>query len=368
LKAICTPTLCISAELVDRIQEVEKDSAGSQGLHRRLLKTDARFVPVPIPISNPTIGSGLGAALLYLHSKNDADPKQPTSTTGLLGMYTNTESWAVGAFHDGFYFKDRTRLRAAAGYGEFNLKFYGIGNIDLGNNPIKYKADTLAFMPRALFRLPKNNWFFGPHYYYLNIETEFDLSSILPNLPAINDQTKTAGLGLIGLYDSRDNNLWPNDGTWFEATATNYGEHFGGDFAYNKLMLKFGQYFPLGEPVTLAYRLDGQFIDGDAPFYDLSQIRLRGFPGGRYLNDIAVTAQTEVRWKFFKHWTALAFGGVGWIAEDIDVLFDDSAKPAGGVGLRYMIAEKQKLNIGLDVTYGDGNIAIYVQIGDWLAN
>ena len=135
------PALCISAELVDEIHGVRKDSEGSQGLPRKLLKTDARFVPVPIPISNPTIGSGLAAALLYLHSKDHSDPKQPTSTTGLLGMVTNTDSWAVGAFHDGFYLQDKARLRAAAGYGEFNLKFYGIGNIDLGNNPIKYKAD-----------------------------------------------------------------------------------------------------------------------------------------------------------------------------------------------------------------------------------
>ena len=83
---------------------------------------------------------------------------------------------------------------------------------------------------------------------------------------------------------------------------------------------------------------------------------------------MAITAQTEVRWRFYKRWTALAFGGIGWIAKEIDELFSDSGKPAGGVGLRYMIAEKQKLNIGIDVTYGDDSFAIYVQIGDWLAN
>jgi hypothetical protein len=33
-----------------------------------------------------------------------------------------------------------------------------------------------------------------------------------------------------------------------------------------------------------------------------------------------------------------------------------------------MIAEGQKLNIGIDVAYGDGETAIYVQIGDWFTN
>jgi hypothetical protein len=41
---------------------------------------------------------------------------------------------------------------------------------------------------------------------------------------------------------------------------------------------------------------------------------------------------------------------------------------ASGVGLRYMIVEDQKLNIGIDVTYADGETEIYVQIGDWFAN
>ena len=59
------------------------------------------WLPVPIPVSNPTIGSGLQAALLYLHPQTSKDPGVPSATSGVIGMYTNTNSELVGGFHDG---------------------------------------------------------------------------------------------------------------------------------------------------------------------------------------------------------------------------------------------------------------------------
>jgi outer membrane protein assembly factor BamA len=202
----------------------------------------------------------------------------------------------------------------------------------------------------------------------MEIDTTFKTSGLLPGLPDVNLPTKTAGLGLVGVYDSRNNTLWPTDGTWFEITATDYGDYFGGDFDYQKYILKFAQYFPVINTVTLAYRLDGSFIDGDAPFYDLSSLKLRGFAGGRYVDNQAVSAQVEGRWNFYKKWTVLLFGGAGRIADEVSDLGSSSTQWAGGAGIRYMIAEGQKLNIGIDVAYGDGETAIYVQIGDWFTN
>lgn len=46
-------------------------------------KKDRRFVPVPIPLSNPTIGSGLLLGLIYLHEKETDVSDAPTSTSGL---------------------------------------------------------------------------------------------------------------------------------------------------------------------------------------------------------------------------------------------------------------------------------------------
>ena len=361
---------CIASEVENQVEEVQKDITLSKSATDKFLGKDARLVPIPIPISNPTIGTGLALALMYMHPQKSTNPNTPTTATGVAGMYTNTDSWAVGGLHDGYYRDDTIRFRIPVGYGEFNLDFYGIGNDSpLKNNPVEYKATSSQLIPRVLFRLPWNNWFLGGEYRLVNIDTQFDVSNLLPNSPGIGKQTQTAGLGLLSVYDSRDSNFWPSKGSWLDLSAAQYGDYAGGDFDYFKVKTKWAQFFPLASAVTLAYRLDGQFIDGDAPFWDLSQIRLRGYAGGKFLDDVAITAQTEVRWNFYKRWTTLAFVGGGRIADSAGDLGSAPTNWAGGAGFKYMLVEKQKLQIGIDLAFAEGgNVAVYFQVGDWLAN
>ena len=372
---LCFGAPSFASEFGDGLEQIERDAKESQSIPEKsavgkVLKKDSRFLPVPIPISNPTIGTGLAIAGIYLHSRKEGNPEGPVTTSGVAGLYTDSDSWAVAGFHDGFYRNDRVRFRALAGYGEFNVDFYGIGNDSpLRDNPIGLTSQGFVLKPRLLYRLPAGNWFLGFEYSYLGLNNVFDASSLLPGLPTIENQTQTAGLGLVGVYDTRDNNIWPMKGTWFEGTATAYGEYAGGDFNYRKMILKFAQYFPLLDPITFVYRLDGQFIDGFAPFYDLSRIRLRGYSGLEFLDKKALTAQAEIRWNFYRRWTVLGFGGGGRVAKSISDFGSTPTNYAAGGGIRYMIDERRKLNLGVDIAYAEGTeVSVYIQVGDWLAN
>jgi hypothetical protein len=354
------PAQIIGEEIHGVIQDEEEAET--------FVKKDWRFLPVPIPISNPTIGTGLALAGLYLHPKKEGDETNRSTISGVAGMYTNTKSWMVGGFHDGSYGGDRYRITGAVAYGEFNLKYYGIGNDSpLRDKPISYEAKAIAVAPRVLFRLPFENWFMGPRYVFLKIDNEFDLSNIHPALPEIRIPTQTSGLGLVAVYDSRNNNLLPSEGSWVEIAGTAFGEYLSGDFDYQKYHVKFAQFFPLAKAVTLAYRIDGQFISGDAPFYDLANLNLRGFEGGFYVDNNAVTAQIQGSWQFYRRWVGLLFGGAGRIAETLGDLGDAKTRWACGAGVRYIVNEEQRLAVGLDITYAEGRTELYVQIGDWLA-
>jgi len=114
---------CSAAEVETRIQGINRDASAV-----REQMPESKFVLVPIPVSNPTVGVGLTLAGIYLHGREQAEKDGPTTTTGLGVMYTSNESWLVGAFHDGYYFNDFMRLNLAAGYGELHLKYYGTGN------------------------------------------------------------------------------------------------------------------------------------------------------------------------------------------------------------------------------------------------
>ena len=58
------------------------------------------WLPVPIPISNPTIGTGLEVALIYMHPKTSEDSTTPNTTSGLMGLYTDTDSSFVRDYFD----------------------------------------------------------------------------------------------------------------------------------------------------------------------------------------------------------------------------------------------------------------------------
>ena len=354
----------------NQISEIQSSTTATKDTTQKILKKDSRIVPVVIPISNPTVGLGLAGAVLYMHPKSNPKEDAPTSITGAFGMYTDTKSWAAGGFHDGYYLDDRIRFKIPVTHGEFNLKYYGTGeNSPFRDNPIDYTGIGNLFSPRISFELPINNWFLGGQYRIIDLTTEFeDINSDTDTL-GLNQRLQTAGFGIVSLFDSRDSNLWPSNGNWLDFTATFNGAYAGGDYEYLKTVVKWAQYFQLINSLVVVYRLDGQFVDGEAPFWDLSRIRLRGYSSGQYLDDVALTAQAEIRWNIYRRWTVLAFAGGGRIANSFEDIGKADSNIAGGSGFRFMIAEKQKLSIGIDVAYSDSaDVAIYFQVGDWLAN
>jgi len=337
----------------------------------KLQKEEHRFVPVPVPISSPTSGSGLVVGLLYMWPQEEDDADTPTSISGVAGLYTNTDSWAAAIFHQGFYAGDRFRVQGGLGYADFNLKYYGIGSDSFfRDNPLDYNITGRLFSPRAEFQLPfiSKDSYLGLKFNYLDSKVGLDLSGITPVLPEVAIPERVVGLGPVFSYDSRNNVHSPSQGSWLDVSLLDYGDYLGGDFDYLQGTLKWTQYFPVTDTVVLGYRFDGQFTDGGAPFYALPYINLRGFSRGVYADDQAVTLQGQVGWDVSSRWTVSFFGGGGRVAKDVGDLGSSQTQFAGGAGFRYMIDPKSGISIGADLAGGGDGIEFYVQVGDFFAN
>ena len=192
------------------------DAAKAGGKALETEKKDRRFVPVPVPLSNPTLGTGLAGGLLYLWPQNKDNTATPTSISGIGGLYTSTESWAAALFHQGYYARDRFRVQGLAGYGDFKMKFYGIGNDSIfRDNPLDYKATGTFFAPQARFQLPSisKNLYLGAELFYLDVDVNFKLSEIWSRLPDIDLPETSVGVGPTLTYDTRDNVHWPSEGS-----------------------------------------------------------------------------------------------------------------------------------------------------------
>ncbi len=172
-----------------------------------------------------------------------------------------------------------------------------------------------------------------------------------------------AGLGPTLLYDTRDNIFTPTRGGKAEVSAILHDPAVGGDFNYQMYNAKGMAWLPVHSAVTLALRLDGSLSEGDAPFYTLPFIMLRGIPAMRYQDEVAVMGEVEARWQISARWSVLGFTGAGRAADTVDELGSATSRHTVGTGFRYLIARKFGMHSGVDVARGPDGTYAYLMVG-----
>ncbi|MGD8712441.1 MAG: BamA/TamA family outer membrane protein [Thiohalophilus sp.] len=344
----------------DRSEEIIEQS------HRggELQKEEGKWVPVPIPVSNPTIGTGLQAVLMYLHPRKS--PDTPNATSGMAAMYTDTESTFVGGFHDNYFLDDKYRLLVFGGYGVFNLDFYGIGGGGLPNGislPYEFKGAVAGV--KALTRLPgTENWYAGLQYLYMDSTITFKTSSLLPSLPDVTGKVRTAAMGAMVTFDSRDDNYYPQNGQYVEAKLMDFSETWGGDYEYQKFIGFYNIYIPVIENLTFAARTRLESSNGDTPFFNLAYLNMRGFPRGLYQDQHSLSLHGEARYKFHPRWGVIGFYEMGWINDDLSQITSGPRVTSVGAGLRWQVTQDKTMNLGVDAAFSTDDKAIYIQIGE----
>ncbi len=332
------------------------------------------FLPIPILISDPAVGYGGGLGLAFFHNSKDDHLEAvgeddilslPPSVSFLVGAGTENGSWLGAGGHFGSWKNDSIRYTGTAGYADFNLKFYGIDpdQAPSDDNGFKFNIRGLLFLQELTFRIRESNFFLGGRYSYFNATTETDIFDSIPGIPNDELDDATGGLGLIINYDSRDNIISPSDGHLVKLHTIFYNEAFGGDYNYGKFKASSYSYWPILDIVVLGVRLEGDFISGDAPFYDVPYIDMRGIPALRYQGENVIVTELDVRWDITYRWSLVGFGGSGWTADSISDFGDESAKFAGGGGFRYLIARRFGLRVGLDVAVGPEDTVLYMGVG-----
>ncbi len=333
------------------------------------------FLPVPVIITEPAVGYGAGAGLLFFHQsvrdaqkakveKEDEVLSLPPSMSGLFGAYTENDSWFAGGGHFGSWKNDTIRYTGGLAWASLNLKFYGAGNIPILNErPLNFSIEGPFLLQELKFRIPNTKLFLGGRYEYLSSKVTFDFTETFPRLPIIQRETTNASLGLLANYDSRDNIMTPNRGQYLELILSRYDDAFGGDFEYNELEAKIRSWWGIHSDVVLGVRLDGDFTSGRVPFYALPYIDLRGIPAQRYQGDKVFVVEVEPRWDFTDRWSLAGFLGAGWAVNSTREFDDNDPKVAGGIGFRYLIARRMGLRYGVDVAFGPEETAVYITAG-----
>ena len=117
----------------------------------------------------------------------------------------------------------------------------------------------------------------------------------------------------------------------------------------------------------LALRFTTRATSEEEPFFLLSTFGggtdLRGYESGRYRDRMMYAVQGEYRWQPYDRWIFTGFAGVGEVAPSYSEFFNNFL-PAAGVGTRFVLSPKHKLNLSLDVAVGKHGAEFYFGIGE----
>jgi hypothetical protein len=318
---------------------------------------------LPIVFYTPETSLGLGAGLLFQFDLPGAKAARRPSSITLGGVYTLEEQVLAQLGPELRFGHDDYVLKLDLTGARFPNRFYGTGNIIDSDVYDTYTdcymraevdgrmrpfAEGSALRPLFLGLHAGGAWSSVRH-----VEGEV--------LEGMNDpgenEVMVAGLGPSVSWDSRDSISWPTRGAFVDAKFTLFEEAFGGDVRYRRLALDLRRYQPTFWNHILALRLVSQSVWGEVPFQRLPQLGgaslFRGWYGGQLRDRMLLAAEAEYRVPLGKRLAVVAFGSVGRVASRIRNFDVRQLHAAGGGGVRLSVDKRDRLNIRLDLAYGD---------------
>ena len=320
---------------------------------------------LPVVAYSPETKFIFGASAGRYHRFSEEPEARPTTFAPVALITTNSQI-ILGLFTDAWWSADRWHLSSDLGYSKFPTQFYGVGD----DTPATAEEDYTPHTP--YFRVETTRRVTGALYLGVLLDTrsarmsDFEPGGLLDSdLVYGSEGGGLLGMGVASTWDSRDSVFFPTCGWLNRLAVTRYLDILGGDYVYTWTDAGLTHYWSLGGGRVLAANVSGGFISGgQAPFYQLNRLRLRGYFEERYLDNNVVRARLEFRTPVWGPLGMVVFGGAGEMASTLDRLRLDETRLAAGFGLRYNVGGDQTANIRLDYGWGDGDSGFYISFGE----
>lgn len=331
----------------------------------------------PKLLAYPTIGYapetnleiGISALGLF-YAKNDHINNR-LSEVKLFSFFTLEQQYGLWLEHSIYGDRDKWFFLGAIRQQRFPLLYYGIGPETNGEDPIDIQADYTLIRERVL-RKVSNNLFLGLEIDLQNLyRVEFDRPAFPEPRGAAGSFNLGLGLGLV--YDSRHNVLNERDGLFAEIAYLNYNKTWGSAFNFRGIYWDVRKFIPVSpdKKQVLAIQAAGAFMSGDVPFNQMAllggEVLMRGYYLGRYRDNSYAAAQVEYRilpFPFSKRFGAAAFLSAGAVAPRPGAFNLSQFKPAGGVGLRWLLFPQKDIYVRFDVGITEEGTGIYFFTGE----
>ena len=315
------------------------------------------------PESKLAFGAG-GIFIFYGGKEPDLRP----SKIGFGGYYSTNKQYKLSINPNFYFFENKLYIEMPTSFGYFINKYWGIGDDVPDYADASYAIQTFTTtltvqIPPRIFSADRTGVIFDYDYTQIvdQMNNELIQNDTLPGF----DGGSLIGLGTDLVWDTRDNIFFPNNGGYQYFKIVFYPGI--SDFTFAKLELDVRGYRAISPDHVFAFNFYVESAMGETPFYKLPALggakRMRGYFNGRYRDNFYGMMQLEYRQYFWKRVGFVAFGGVGNVASEILAYDFGNLKYSYGAGLRFLFNKKQKVNLRMDIGFGnEGNRGIYFGI------
>ncbi len=324
-----------------------------------------KFAAVPMFNYSRTLGFTFGFMGQTFYKINKADTISPTSSTGIVGMYTTNKTYFAGAFQNYFLREDTWRLKVAAGYGNINFQYWQ-ESPDMYGTFVDYSTRHSFIMLQAQRRI-YNKLFGGINMVFSEAKTEYDEKANIPEDERVDYQSMN-NFGYLFTLDKRNHQMNPYSGFNIVFKNDFYRNWFGSSVNFEKFKIVYNHFYTINNTRNiLVTRVSAKLSTGDVPFQGQNVVGrddIRGYSEGKYRDNQVYAIQAEYRWNFYKKFGMVGFFGMASAVNNAGEIFKNDILPGGGVGLRYMMIPNERINIGLDVAAGKDDWGLYFRIGE----
>jgi len=327
------------------------------------------FSGYPYVFYSPESKFAVGAGGIYIFYAGQQKTLKP-SKIGFGGYYSTNKQYKLSVSPVLYAFDNNLYIEAPTSFGYFINKYWGIGNDVPDYEDASYAMETftstikIQIPPLLLFSADRTGLIFD--YDQTDIVNKMENEKLEDETLFGNNGGTIIGLGTDLVWDSRDNLFYPNSGIYQYFKTIIYPKGMS-DFSFALFELDVRSFLAISQDHVFAFNFYIQSVVGDTPFYKLpalgGQNRMRGFFSGRYRDNFYGMMQVEYRQYIWKRLGMVAFAGTGNVANNILDFDFNSLKYSGGLGLRFLFNEQQKINLRMDIGFGsDGSHGIYFGI------
>lgn len=310
---------------------------------------------------------GAGGVMAFYTKKDSL--LNPSNVT-FSGFYSTIKTYELSLVSNLFFIRNRIASTIDIRNSNKVERYYGIGNNspDIGKGAEYVLANTggiLDFQIPPALVISDRAGLVVEYRQYTRVERRDNPYLQSDTLVGINGGS-LAGMGLVWVWDTRNQVFFPNNGGFTQAKVLFYTRDLGSDFTYSWFEVNTRRYWAFLPDHVLATQIYLQMVGGVPPFFKIPALGgskiMRGYFEGRYRDKNYIAGQVEYRQYFWWRLGFVAFFGAGDVVDDLTRLTGNDLKFSYGAGLRFLFNEEQKINIRIDAGFGKDTNGIYFGI------